>query len=454
MQPTWMSHAWAHFGVLEAKGAANNPAIVAFYRDAGNAGVREDSVPWCAAYVGACLKRAGLPNTGSLMARSYLKYGDAVSEPRWGDIAVFSRGSNPAAGHVGFLVGYTARTVFVLGGNQGDAVNVAAIPKARLLGYRRPNRQAEPEPPNERSAFEPCLAHVLKMEGGYTNDPHDPGGPTNYGITLAAFARHRGAALTVSEKSWLTAQLKEIEEGEVRAIYRQDYWLPSRAATMPPGVDLMHFDASVNHGLFGAAELLQGAVGVEVDGEIGPITLGAIARADPQALIAAYAEARARRYRQLHHFWRFGRGWLRRVEQTRTAAIARLKTASTALGQSSVTADRPTGAKPMVEAASQAPDTGAGAEQQAPASTQVPATKWWGQSLTIRGALLTALTTVVPVIAPLFGFNVTADMVDQVGTHATAIIQAVAALVGIAMTIFGRVRASQALTRRPVQLRV
>ncbi|MCK9912991.1 hypothetical protein MXD81_27815, partial [Microbacteriaceae bacterium K1510] len=63
------------------------------------------------------------------MARSYLQWGEALGEARFGAIAVLSRGSDPAAGHVGFLVGETQGHVVLLGGNQGDAVGVAAYPR-------------------------------------------------------------------------------------------------------------------------------------------------------------------------------------------------------------------------------------------------------------------------------------------------------------------------------------
>lgn len=116
----------------------SNPKVVAYYRDAGHPEVKDDAVAWCAAFVGAMLKRAGLPNTGSLMARSYLKWGTEVplSDARLGDIVVFKRGTG-AQGHVGFFAGMDGAKIKVLGGNQKDAVNVSRYSADSLLGVRR-----------------------------------------------------------------------------------------------------------------------------------------------------------------------------------------------------------------------------------------------------------------------------------------------------------------------------
>ena len=75
----WLDEAWREFGEHERSGAAGNPRILAFYRDAGQSGIANDETAWCAAFVGACLARSGLHGTGSLMARSYLEWGEAAT---------------------------------------------------------------------------------------------------------------------------------------------------------------------------------------------------------------------------------------------------------------------------------------------------------------------------------------------------------------------------------------
>lgn len=421
-QPPWLAEAWRHLAVAERSGSATHPEIRAFYAAVGHPAIEHDEVPWCAAYLGACLERSGRRSTRSLLARSYLAWGEAVETGRPGAIAVLSRGSDPAAGHVGFLLGETAADVILLGGNQSNRVTVSAYPKSRLLGLRwlRANN-ADLRPPIAAIPvdFDWALAHVLEMEGGYTDDPHDPGGPTNKGVTLAVFARHLGRSLGDHNRAALIDDLKRISQATVRDIYLTRYWTPSKAALLPAAVGLMHFDAAVNHGLRGAAELLQAAVRVEVDGEIGPITLGATTSSDPDEIVARYADLRRARYRALPHFWRFGRGWLNRVDKTeRRAGSAPEHVALSA------TIDQP----------AKGPDM----------TTSQP--KFWGQSVTIWGAVITALSTVVPVLGPAMGVDLTPDLVKQAGEQLVSVVQALGGLIGTAMTIYGRARANAALT--------
>ena len=128
----------AEIGTLEwAQGS--NPKVVAYYRDAGHPGVKDDDLAWCAAFVGAMIRRAGGKPSGSLAARSYLKWGEPVdlANAKPGDIVVFRRGNSTWQGHVGFFVSHKAGVIQVLGGNQRDAVNIAGQPVAKLLGVVR-----------------------------------------------------------------------------------------------------------------------------------------------------------------------------------------------------------------------------------------------------------------------------------------------------------------------------
>lgn len=130
--------AQAEIGTFEwAQG--DNPKVVAYYADSGNAGVKNDSVAWCAAFVGAMLKRAGGKGTGLLTARSYLMWGVPVERKnaKPGDIVVFKRGNSNWEGHVAFFVKDNGSTLSVLGGNQSDAVNIKNYSASQLLGIRR-----------------------------------------------------------------------------------------------------------------------------------------------------------------------------------------------------------------------------------------------------------------------------------------------------------------------------
>lgn len=121
----------------EIPGDEDNPRIRAYF-ESTSIGPSHDEVPWCAAFVGWCLERAGAAHTRGANARSYMNWGRRTTKPRIGDIIVFWRGSPEGwMGHVAFFVGRTADgQVLALGGNQGNRVCVQAYDTERILGYR------------------------------------------------------------------------------------------------------------------------------------------------------------------------------------------------------------------------------------------------------------------------------------------------------------------------------
>jgi uncharacterized protein (TIGR02594 family) len=142
--PPWFSVATHFKGTTEVHGSMDNPQIVEMFRVSGHPEVKDDETPWCAAFVGACLRLSGFRSSGSLGARSYENFGeDLKNAPTRGCIVVFSRGDPKAGtGHVAFFDHDDGDRVFVLGGNQNDAVNVAGFPKSRVLSYRLPTETA------------------------------------------------------------------------------------------------------------------------------------------------------------------------------------------------------------------------------------------------------------------------------------------------------------------------
>ena len=138
-EPKWLTLARAEVGIKEGAGSDDNPAVVAYYKDAGHPEIRHDAVAWCAAYTSAMLERAGVPSAKTLSAREYMTWGKKLDKPAMGCVCVFSRGDPRSyQGHVGFYLGEAEGRIKVLGGNQGDAVSVAMVSKSRLLGYRWP----------------------------------------------------------------------------------------------------------------------------------------------------------------------------------------------------------------------------------------------------------------------------------------------------------------------------
>lgn len=422
-----MAEAWRELGQSELPGRADNLRIVAMFDELGHPD-QSDETAWCAAFVGACLERAGISSTRSLRARSYLEWGVAADNPEAGAVVVLKRGSDPALGHVGFLVGMTDTHAIVLGGNQSNAVTVATFDRDLVLGFRLPEAQQTTQPGNQK--FDLALDHVLAMEGGWTHDPHDPGGPTNKGITLAVYARERGIEITAANLAELKSDLRAIPDTLVRSIYETRYWQPARCPALRPSLALMHFDAGVNHGVGTAARLLQEALGVEIDGEIGPITLRAAGIAEPRQALVRYAAIRRQRYRALPHFWRFGRGWLRRVDATLAAATRLVPPVSN---------PAPTEEIPYMTGPTDAPTT-------KPDVTSD--TKGWWQSMTIWGTLLTAMTTVLPLLGVALGISITPELAEEIGQNVVLVIQGVGGLIGTLMALFGRARATALLQAR------
>lgn len=144
----WMKVAESYLGQKEISGSKHNPVIVKFFAEAGHPEIKNDDTAWCSAFTNAVMYESGWQGTKNLLARSWLKWinGDSVSTPRFGDIVIFSRGSDPTFGHVAFFERWDDNWVYVLGGNQGrvGAVTRTRISRSKLLGFRRP--KAKPTP--------------------------------------------------------------------------------------------------------------------------------------------------------------------------------------------------------------------------------------------------------------------------------------------------------------------
>lgn len=145
-EPVWIAEARRHIGEAEIPGPAENPWIVSLWQKIKRGGIKTESVPWCAAFVGACLETVGLTSSRFESAASYLQWGVKLDTAEVGCIAVFER---VGGGHVGFVIGRDlAGNLMVLGGNQGDAVNIRAISTQRVApnGYRWPAAVPRPLP--------------------------------------------------------------------------------------------------------------------------------------------------------------------------------------------------------------------------------------------------------------------------------------------------------------------
>ena len=162
--------------------------------------------------------------------------------------------------------------------------------------------------------FARALALVLKSEGGWSDNPADPGGATMKGVTLANFRRYVKPDAT-------KADLRKITDAQLATVYRRFYWDTVAGADLPDGVDYAVFDFAVNSGPGRATKYLQAAVGTAQDGRVGPATLRAV-RARPEgAIIDDLCDARLAFLKRLPTWPIFGKGWSDRVGSVRSRAL-------------------------------------------------------------------------------------------------------------------------------------
>lgn len=174
-------------------------------------------------------------------------------------------------------------------------------------------------------AFIEAVNYVLDHERGFVNDPRDPGGATNMGITYKTLARWRD----VSPTSITSDDVKNMSRDEAIEIYHAMYWDAVRADKLPPALAYAAFDFAVNSGPVRAVKELQKLIGTTADGLIGGHTLRRLAAVTDKAdLVNKYADARLAFMRRIKHpttkapLWaRFGRGWSRRVEDVRRRSL-------------------------------------------------------------------------------------------------------------------------------------
>lgn len=164
------------------------------------------------------------------------------------------------------------------------------------------------------SKFERCVEVVLKHEGGFANHPTDPGGATNFGISLR-YARTQGSMLDLDKDGDVDVDdIKLVTKENAKTVYKEWFWRDVRGEELPSGVDLAVFDLAVNSGSGRAIRFLQRVVGVPQDGVIGPITMKAVKDAEPDVVISKLCDERIAFLRLLKTWPTFGRGWQNRID--------------------------------------------------------------------------------------------------------------------------------------------
>lgn len=156
------------------------------------------------------------------------------------------------------------------------------------------------------SNFKKSFEMMLGSEGGFVNNPADPGGMTNLGVTKATWENFIGRVSDEKEMRGLTPY-------KVEPLYRNKYWNAVRADELPSGIDYLVFDFAVNAGVGRSIKTLQSAVGTQPDGDFGTLTMAAVQLVSPQELIDKFSQTKEDFYRSLNTFDTFGRGWLSRI---------------------------------------------------------------------------------------------------------------------------------------------
>jgi lysozyme family protein len=150
------------------------------------------------------------------------------------------------------------------------------------------------------SAFDDAFTALIGNEGGYSNNPADPGGETMWGIT-ARVARGWG----------YQGAMKDLPLETAKAIARKFYWDPYQCDQFDPRVSFQIFDAAYNGGH--PAQWLQQAAGVAADGSIREITVAAVRAADPLKIVILFNASRILYYTSLGTWESFGKGWSNRI---------------------------------------------------------------------------------------------------------------------------------------------
>jgi lysozyme family protein len=146
--------------------------------------------------------------------------------------------------------------------------------------------------------FDQAFDRLISNEGGYVNDPRDPGGETKFGI---------------SKRSYPAVDIRNLSREQAKQIYKRDFWERGGMDQYDPAIAFQVFDAAVNHGIETAVRLLQRAAGVADDGHIGPVTIAAVKARPVTDMLMRFIAQRIRFWTRLSTWDRFGKGWANRA---------------------------------------------------------------------------------------------------------------------------------------------
>lgn len=146
--------------------------------------------------------------------------------------------------------------------------------------------------------FHVAINRVLGHEGGYVNDPSDPGGETKWGI---------------SKRSYPHLNIERLTRDEAIHLYKVDFWNKVHTDVLPDALDFQLLDSAVNSGIDQSIRFLQRALDVADDGRFGPVSKAALAAADPNDVLLLFLAERLEFMTKLKNWDNASRGWARRI---------------------------------------------------------------------------------------------------------------------------------------------
>jgi len=178
-----------------------------------------------------------------------------------------------------------------------------------------PEREPDMAAENYPALFDRTLGH----EGGYTNDPRDPGNWTGGKVGVGKLL---GTKFGIAANTFPHLDIKNLTVEHARRIYKGLYWDKVKGDELPAGIDWAVFDYAINSGPFRAIVGLQRALGVADDGKLGPVTLEALRKTNPRRVVNALCDERLKLMKSLKHWPTYKKGWTRRVSEVRAAALS------------------------------------------------------------------------------------------------------------------------------------
>lgn len=165
--------------------------------------------------------------------------------------------------------------------------------------------------------FDKAFAIVVGAEGVFSTDPDDPGNWTGGRKGMGIFA---GTKYGISAAAYPQEDIKNLTLSRAKQLYQRDYWAAASCSFFRWPLNLALFDAAVQHDPRDAVRILQGALGLKVDGVMGPVTRAAAQKMAPDEAAVQLMRKRLDYYRSLRLWDKYATGWTNRLFRVAFAA--------------------------------------------------------------------------------------------------------------------------------------